>query len=306
MMFNSFRQPQNIYKICFQTQYKYIGIFDELSIENILSLSSFELQSETIDSMDDDLWGIELYLSDVDNFPAIKRVILEFARDRNVFIINDDVVLEKIEDQDWVSFYNDSLEPIIIRQFFISSGLHQNLCPYDKIGIVINASRAFGTGFHETTSGCIESMSELSAKSIQKILDIGTGSGILSFAAEKIWPAAKIIGCDIDRVSVDIATDNAKINNSKAIFYQNTDDEILPSMVSEKFDLIVSNILSKPLIRLCPSVSAIADADAYVILSGFLDNQAQEIICSYKAYNFSLVKLVEKNRWCVATLQFKV
>lgn len=88
--------------------------------------------------------------------------------------------------------YQKQLKPIIINRFFIGSKFYKNDCPDKKIPIYIEASREFGTGEHATTSGCIEAMEFLHNFHFENIFDIGTGTGILCFAAERTWPSAKI------------------------------------------------------------------------------------------------------------------
>ncbi|WP_341792490.1 50S ribosomal protein L11 methyltransferase [Rickettsia endosymbiont of Gonocerus acuteangulatus] len=144
--------------------------------------------------------------------------------------------------------------------------------------MLIEASRAFGTGNHETTSGCIEALEYLKAIKANKILDIGTGSGILSFIAKKLWNEAEILACDIDDASVEIAKENASFNNSNIKFYQNTSENILlDSYYNSKFDLVISNILALPLIKLSTQISNLMNKNGYLVLSGFLDNQLADV-----------------------------
>ncbi|XVN42408.1 MAG: 50S ribosomal protein L11 methyltransferase [Candidatus Rickettsia vulgarisii] len=161
-MITPFSQSKVTYKISFYTKYSSVDLFDELPIEDILSISTYEIESKTIDAAPDDIWRYEIYLSAKPNFSLIKKQILDFASNHNIDIPKD-IIIEKVEDRDWVSFYQSQLKPFEIGKFFISSNLHQNLCPKDKIGIFIEASRAFGTGSHETTSGCVEALEFLSS-----------------------------------------------------------------------------------------------------------------------------------------------
>lgn len=98
-----------------------------------------------------------------------------------------------------------------------------------------------------------------------KIVDIGTGSGILAFVAEKLWFKAKIVGCDVDAVAVEIAKDNMSSNNSKVSFYQNNIGKILlENNKNAKFDLIISNILASPLVELSGQIQGMSNKGAYV------------------------------------------
>lgn len=261
-MITPFSQSKVTYKISFYIKYSNIDLFEELPIDNILSISTYEIESKTIDAEPDDIWCYEIYLSEKPKFSLIKKQILDFATSHNIDILKD-IVMEKVKDRDWVGFYQSQLKPLEIGRFFISSNLHQNLCPKDRIGIFIEASRAFGTGSHETTSGCVEALEFLSNNQFDKIIDIGTGSGILAFVAEKLWPEAEVIGCDVDAVAIEIAKDNTNFNNSKVDFYQNNIEEILSkNNQNAKFDLIISNILINPLIELANQMKQMSNNGA--------------------------------------------
>jgi ribosomal protein L11 methyltransferase len=213
-------------KVSFLTNYKYTELFDSFVEEKMLDISTYEVSSETVESMPDDVWEVGIFLSDADSFEQIKIALINFAKNNNITLLSE-IELEKIEDKDWVAEYQKQLKPIIIGRFFISSSLQQEPCPLDKQAIYIEASRAFGTGGHATTSGCIEAMEKLANNNFKNIFDIGSGSGILSFAAEKIWPKSKIIGCDIESISVEIAKTNQQFNHSSVYFYQNTEEKLL-------------------------------------------------------------------------------
>lgn len=303
-MITPFSQSKVTYKISFYTKYIYLDLFEELPIQNILSISTYEIESKTIDAAADDIWCFEIYLSVKPEFSLIKKQILDFAENQNIDIYKD-IIIEKVEDRDWVSFYQSQLKPLEIGKFFISSNIHQNLCPVGKTGIFIEASRAFGTGSHETTSGCVEALEFLSNYQFNEIIDVGTGSGILAFVAEKLWPKARIVGCDVDAVAIEIAKDNVNFNNSKVDFYQNNIGEILlESNQNAKFDLIISNILVNPLIELAGQMQQMSNHRAYIILAGFLDYQQQPLISAYNKLGFEVKHSINKNSWIILIMQY--
>ena len=196
------------------------------------------------------------------------------------------------------------MKPVEIGRFFIGSIVHKNLCPKDKNGIFIEASRAFGTGQHETTAGCVQALELLASQKFDRILDLGSGTGILAFASEILWPQAKILACDIESVSIEIAKNNAEFNNSGVVFYQNTPEQIvLPDQSDIKFNLIISNILATPLIELSSKIKLIAEPGCYIILAGFLDYQQKEIISVYQKSGFVLKHTINNNSWIILTMQ---
>lgn len=302
-MNSPFYQPKVIYQLSFYTIYKYLENFEEFFTEEeyLLGISTHEIKSDTIESKDDDKWVIEVLLSVKPDERIITEKLKEYSKENKLFF-DENIIVQKIEDKDWVKDYQKQLKPIIIDNFYITSNAISEQCPPDLIPIYIEASRAFGTGDHSTTSQCIKAMNLIKSEKINNIFDIGTGSGILSFIAEKIWPKAKILACDIEEVSIEVAKNNALCNNSKVKFYQNDEEKlIVPESINNKYDLIISNILAPVLINLNQTFKTLLNNNGYVILSGFLDYQAQEIIEKYTSNNFKLIGNLEENRWRTLT-----
>ena len=304
-MNNSFSQPKLIYKICFILKYKDIEVFENFFPEDVLGICTYEVESLTIDSQDNDLWAMEVL---VDNSPELSSLVRDLENYAQIHNINfhSEVALQQVEDKDWVAEYQKQLKPIEIGRFFITSSTMNVRCTKNKIPIYIKASRAFGTGDHATTSLCIDAMDSLKDYPIRTVFDIGTGSGILSFVAEKIWPTAKILACDIEEVSIKIAKENIICNNSNAYFYQNSEQDLnIPREWEKKFDLIVSNILASPLISMSKTIRNLAHENTIVILSGFLDYQVPDVVEAYGISGFSVLNDLEKDRWMMVMLQPK-
>ena len=300
----AFSQSKDLYKVFFNTKHKYLDLWDELLIEDAISIAFYEIESKTIDAEPDDVWCYEIYLSRKPQYSLLKQQILNFARDNDIAVINNFIEIIKVEDIDWVAFYQGQLKPIEIGRFFVGSKIHKDLCPEDKHGIFIESSRAFGTGQHETTAGCVQALELLLPKQFGAILDIGTGTGILAFASEVLWPQAKILACDIEAISIEIAKDNAGFNNSRVTFYQNTvEDIIIPYQTEVKFNLIISNILARPLIELSSKIKLLAAPGCYVVLAGFLDYQQEEIVSAYQKIGFILKHSINNNSWIILILQ---
>ena len=304
-MNNSFSQPKLIYKIFFILKYKDIEVFENFFPEDVLGICTYEVESSTIDSQDNDLWAMEVL---VDNSPELSSLVRDLENYAQIHNINfhSEVTLQQVEDKDWVAEYQKQLKPIEIGRFFITSSTMNVKCPKNKIPIYIEASRAFGTGDHATTSLCIDAMNSLKDSPIRTVFDIGTGSGILSFVAEKIWPTAKILACDIEEISIKIAKENVICNNSNAYFYQNSEQDLnIPREWEKKFDLIVSNILASPLISMSKTIRNLAHKNTIVILSGFLDYQVPDVVEAYGISGFSVLNDLEKDRWMMLMLQPK-
>ncbi len=301
-MNNPFSQPKTTHKIHFETNYSSIELFEEFFPEDTLGICAYEVESETVDSMPDDKWSMEAYLAKEPELAAIEKDLREFAAKHGLEILSK-ISIIPIEDKDWVKEYEEQQKPIEIGRFFITSRQQKAECPQSKTPIFIEASRAFGTGDHATTSLCIQAMESLNAENINSIFDVGTGSGILSFVAEKIWPKANILACDIEEISIELAKDNQKINSSKIDFYQNTEDSLnIPKKWDQSFDLIVSNILAAPLIAMADSFLQLSNANTKIILSGFLDYQSSDIEKAYREAGFSVIEKLSQDKWITLIL----
>ena len=204
--------------------------------------------------------------------------------------------IEQLGEDDWVTMSQAGLKPIRSGRFFVHTPTHRpdpGLTNFE-----IDAGLAFGTGQHATTAGCLSALDRLEAsgKKFANIADIGTGTGLLAFAALALWPQAKVIATDIDPVSIDVTRDNAAINR---IALGQSPGELLlcvadgldhPLLAARApFDLIVANILAAPLILLAPAITQAAAPDATLLLAGLLDSQAEAVVASYEAFGFTPV-----------------
>ncbi|HZV23443.1 MAG TPA: 50S ribosomal protein L11 methyltransferase, partial [Luteimonas sp.] len=171
--------------------------------------------------------------------------------------------------------------------------------PPGAVPFEVDASLAFGTGQHATTAGCLEALDRLEPEgaTFANIADIGTGTGLLAFAALALWSDAKCIATDIDAIAVEVARDNAAINGVRLghgageLLLAQADGMQSPLLAARApFDLIIANILAGPLIELAPDFANALAPGGTVILSGLLDNQADAVIRSYAAEGLSLAE----------------
>ncbi len=211
--------------------------------------------------------------------------------------------LVPIEEQDWVTLSQQGLEPIQAGRFFVHTPAHRDKIAPDAIPLEIDAGRAFGTGQHETTSGCLVALTRLkeSGLAFRNIADVGTGTGLLAFAALKLWPIARVAASDIDPVSIEVTAENAAINRILLGWRRGQVElavapglEHLRLRARAPYDLIIANILAGPLIELAPSVSAAMEAGGRLILAGLLDTQAEKVAAAYRRHglmaSFSIVR----------------
>ena len=219
--------------------------------------------------------------------------------------------VDHLGEDDWVTMSQAGLEPIRAGRFFVHTPLHRDSVPEGATAYEIDAGLAFGTGHHATTAGCLAALDRLerSGKSFLNIADIGTGTGLLAFAALSLWPAAKAIATDIDPISINVTSDNARINGVRIghgpselllAIADGMDHEILT--IRAPFDLLIANILAGPLIELAPSFAASLTPGGSIVLAGLLDSQAESVIAAYDAQGMTVVGRGE-GEWCVLVLQ---
>lgn len=305
-MDNIFSQPKLIYKIRFSTIYKFLPQFEAFfERDDVIGITTFEIDSISEKPLEDEVWCFEVYLNQDPKKMFLIETLSKIIQENDLKLIGD-ITTGIVEDKDWVLEYQKQLVPIVIGRFFISSYEMKNQCPENHLPIIIEASRAFGTGHHATTSGCLRAIEDLISVPFKTICDIGTGSGILSFAAAKIWPDAKIIACDVEEVAIEVAKINQSFNNSPNInFFQNSPHDLMIKE-TEKFDLIVSNILAQPLIDLSTSIKSLLKNNGLLIISGFLDYQMNDVLSAYEKISFKVEKIIEEKSWITLVMRLEI
>ena len=215
-------------------------------------------------------------------------------------------VVERIGKQDWVSLSQQGLEPIRAGRFFVHTPAHRTIGPSDAITLEIDAGRAFGTGHHETTIGCLLAIDGLKRHGARfsNILDLGTGTGLLAFAAHRLWPAARVMASDIDPIAIHVAKENARANAIPAGRAPGQIELIVASGLRHRrlrarapFDLILANILAGPLIELAPSLAAALATGGTLILAGLLDHQAEGLAAAYRRRGLMLHHSILRGAW---------
>ena len=215
-------------------------------------------------------------------------------------------VVEKLPDEDWVTLSQAGLEPIAAGRFFVHTPAHRDAVPADAIALEIDAGRAFGTGQHETTTGCLLALDRLrtTGANFSDMLDLGTGTGLLAFAAMRLWPAARAAASDIDPVSIEVTEENAAINAVKLGRARGQLELMVAAGMEHPrlkarapYDLIIANILAGPLIDLAPSVAQTLAPGGRLILAGLLDHQADKVAAAYRRQGLMLASTITRGDW---------
>ena len=204
--------------------------------------------------------------------------------------------IEELGETDWVTMSQSGLQPIRAGRFYVHTPTVRSVPP-GTVPFEIDASLAFGTGQHATTSGCLAALDKLEREGERfvNVADIGTGTGLLAFAALALWPDAKCIATDIDPVAIDVARDNAAINGvtighgAGELLLAIADGMDSPMLAARTpFDLIIANILAGPLIELAPDFARAMKDGGSIMLAGLLDTQAEAVAAAYEAHGLAI------------------
>ncbi|HEV2631409.1 MAG TPA: 50S ribosomal protein L11 methyltransferase [Pseudolabrys sp.] len=211
---------------------------------------------------------------------------------------------EQVSDTDWVRQSLEGLKPVRAGRFLVHGSHDRDRVHANDIGIEIEAALAFGTGHHGTTRGCLLALDDLARRRrFARVLDIGTGSGVLAIAAAKRL-RTRVIASDIDRVAVNAARNNARLNGAPHIAFIHAPGASARAItVAGPFDLIFANILLGPLTRLAVPIRKLAAANARVVLSGLLPSHANAALAHYAAQGFHLERRIPLDGWMTLVLR---
>jgi ribosomal protein L11 methyltransferase len=232
----------------------------------------------------------------IDAFPTSENEAEAFAA---VMARHPDLVttVEVLADADWLAMALSGLPPVRAGRFFIYGVHDTGAVPVNAVGLRIEAGAAFGTGHHGTTTGCLLAYDRLlKQRSFKRVLDVGTGTGVLAIAARKCG-AQVAVGTDIDPISVRIAAENARINQASArMVHANGLDH--PAVRGEApYDLVFANILARPLVSLASPIRHVLRPGGIAILSGLLRSQERMVLGAYLSRGYRLEFRIRRDAW---------
>ena len=215
------------------------------------------------------------------------------------------VEVETLPEIDWVARSLEGLKPVRAGRFFVHGSHDRALRPSAGIAVEIEAGLAFGSGHHGTTSGCLEVIERVTRRERPRnALDLGTGSGVLAIALA-LMARIPVLATDIDPVATRVAADNVRLNRASGFVTAVTAPGFHHAVFAawRPFDLIVANILARPLMRLAPGMAANLAPGGSLVLSGILDEQRAQVLAAYVGQRFRHVATLHREGWTTLHLQ---
>jgi len=270
-----------------QTAKRVVDLLTESLVEGQAAITAFEGVTGR--------WDITVHFAEAPDQASIRELIGLVAGGE----IKGNVAFDIVEARDWVKTTLEQLIPVCAGRFIVHGQHDRAKVPPNKLGIEIEAALAFGTGHHGTTLGCLLLLDQvLKAYRPRRVLDLGTGTGVLAISAAKALQI-KVLASDIDPLSVKVARENARLNGTGDLVESIHATGFSAPQFAESgpFDLVLANILANPLREMATPMARHLASSALVILSGLLPHQARSVIAAYRARGLVFERHLQIEGW---------
>jgi len=271
-------------------------LLEGLDEPQALSVASFEIPGTTD-------FNIEALYPEAPSAENLQRSIAPLIEALQIAM--PQITLSPLEDRDWVAQSLADLPPIAAGRFFIAGAHGLDRAPRAAIRLHVEAGQAFGTGHHETTLSCLLALDYIARRRrFTRVLDLGCGTGVLGMAAAKLW-RRKVIASDIDPIAVHVTRENAVRNGLAAFMRPVTAAGFAHPAIAgaAPYDLVLANILARPLMRLATPMARRVAPGGYVILSGLLRTQEAAVRSAYGTQGLFLERRFLRNEWSTLLLR---
>jgi ribosomal protein L11 methyltransferase len=245
-------------------------------------------------------WLLEAYFTDAPDEDGMRELVRPLVGDAA-----DAATFETLDAKDWVRASLEGLKPVRSGRFLIHGAHDRVNVRVNDCAIEIEAALAFGTGHHGTTRGCLDMLvRRLKRGRPASVLDVGTGTGVLAFAAARAL-RHRVVAGDIDPVAIEVARGNARLNGLSPWLrlYVAPGVEHPLARRSRAFDLVFANILARPLRKLAPSLARTVRSGGELVLSGLLPGDVAGVRSAYAAQGFALVSVTILDGWAALVLR---
>jgi len=264
-----------------------VDVLTEILFEGETAVAAFERP--------DGRWDVTVHFAEAPDQALLRELVTSAASSE----IASTLAFDTVEARDWVKASLDDLVPVPAGRFVVHGAHDRERVPANKLAIEIEAALAFGTGHHGTTRGCLLLLDHvLKAYQPRRVLDLGTGTGVLGIAAAKALKIG-VLASDIDPASVRVARENARLNQTGNLVQVICATGFSAPEFSQRrpFDLVLANILANPLRQLATPMARHLAGGALVILSGLLTPQVPAVIAAYRARGVVPLRHLRINEW---------
>ncbi len=263
-------------------------------LSEVFGEEDFAIATTEIDEKKD-IWEASVYMMRDDEDEVRVRV------EQALSVAFPAMTLERevIPDVDWVAKSLEGLKPVRAGRFLVHGSHDRDKVRSGDIAIEIDAGQAFGTGHHGTTAGCLEVIDRVvRSRRVLNALDLGTGSGVLAIAVRKL-KNIPVLATDIDPIATRVAAENVRRNGIASGIVTETAPGFHSTAFSNHgpFDLIIANILARPLIKMAPQLVTHLAPGGSVILSGILAAQRWKVLAAYNGAHLRHVRTIWRNGW---------
>jgi len=286
---NPFAQPAVLWQVDFSVPAAIVPQVEQAFDGFSLSVSSFE---------EDDagtVWSVQVLM---DSRPKPEEIRQRLAHMGLNGATPPAPQITKVEPENWQLALERDFPPRVIGRFFVHGAHARKQRPVHAIPLQLEAGMAFGSGEHATTSGCLLAIERIAKRrKCVRVLDMGCGSGILAIAAAKCFRQAKVLAVDVDRVAVQVARRNIRVNRVADKVRAMAGDGYKAAAVRGQYDVILANILARPLTRMARPLATHLAPGGMAVLSGLLAPQETMVIAAHRAQGLKLAARITRDGW---------
>ena len=271
-----------------------VDVLTEIVFEDEAAVAAFERP--------DGRWDVTVHFADAPDQALVRHAVGNAAGAD----VASTIAFDTVEAKDWVTASLEDLMPVPAGRFVVHGAHDRARIAPNKLGIEIEAALAFGTGHHGTTRGCLLLLDHvLKYCDPGRVLDLGTGTGVLAIAAAKARKRA-VLASDIDTPSVKVARENARLNGvGNLVQTMRATGFAAPDFAKAgPFDLVLANILANPLRQLAGPMAGHLAPKAFVILSGLLNHQAASVVAAYRTRGLVPLRHLKIEGWSSLLLRY--
>ncbi|MFN7185742.1 MAG: 50S ribosomal protein L11 methyltransferase [Alphaproteobacteria bacterium] len=287
-----FAQPKLPLQVTLRGDTELLEIFELLLEDEVLAIT------HPIDTHTPEL----ILLMEDAAWPALSARLQKIADDRGEAFT---AMTGLLRDIDWVSKVQKDFPAFRMGRFYIYAAHDAAPIPKNSLPLHIEAASAFGTGEHDTTSGCLLAL-ELESKirpRPRRVMDMGCGTAILAMAAARLWPFARIRAFDNDAGAVRTARENLRVNRMRQVWVGQSNGYGYRIVRGAKSQVIVANILARPLMKMARSAAQSLAPEGTLILSGLLRHQERMVLFAHRHHGLKLKSRLRRGRWSVLILR---